>query len=168
MPNTSLNLEHFLPYQLSVLSNRISQDIAELYQTRHALGMTEWRVIAVLAQHPGISAGEAAERTAMDKVAISRAVASLTGSGRVTRDTHEGDRRRAVLRLTPAGKAIHDDVAPLALAYERRLLEGLSADERAALNQLLHRVADLERAARVRAQDARVAAISARLATEAD
>ncbi|MEZ5464702.1 MAG: MarR family transcriptional regulator [Lysobacteraceae bacterium] len=149
---TTLDLERFLPYQLSVLSNRISQDIAELYQTRHALGMTEWRVIAVLAQHPGISAGEAAERTAMDKVAISRAVASLTESGRVTRDTHEGDRRRAVLRLTKAGQAIHDEVAPLALAYEQRLLEDLSGDERAALNQLLHRVADLERAARARGQ----------------
>ena len=145
---TTLDLERFLPYQLSVLSNRISQDIAELYQTRHALGMTEWRVIAVLAEHPGISAGEAAERTAMDKVAISRAVASLTESGRVTRDTHEGDRRRAVLRLTPAGQAIHDDVAPLALAYERRLLDGLSDGERQALVALLSRIAELELATR--------------------
>ena len=156
-----LDLEHFLPYQLSVLSNRISQDIAELYQTRHALGMTEWRVIAVLAQHPGISAGEAAERTAMDKVAISRAVASLTESGRVTRDTHEGDRRRAVLRLTKVGQAIHDDVAPLALAYERQLLDGLSGEERAALSQLLHRVADLERAARQPGRDTRSATSAA-------
>ena len=167
MPRT-LDLERFLPYQLSVLSNRISQDIAELYQTRHALSMTEWRVIAVLAQHPGISASETAERTAMDKVAISRAVASLTESARVTRETHEGDRRRAVLRLTKAGQAIHDEVAPLALSYERRLLEGLSDDERAALDQLLHRVADLERAARSRRQDAAPAATRAVLATDAE
>jgi len=146
--STTLDLERFLPYQLSVLSNRISQDIANLYQTRHSLSVTEWRMIAVLAQHPGISAGEAAERTAMDKVAISRAVASLTESGRVTRETHSDDRRRAVLRLTPAGQAIHDEVAPLALAYEQRLLDGLSADERLALDSLLGRVAELERATR--------------------
>lgn len=152
-----LDLECFLPYQLSVLSNRISQDIADLYQMRHALSMTEWRVIAVLAQHPGISAGEAAERTAMDKVAISRAVASLTESGRVTRDTHAGDRRRAVLRLTAAGQAIHEEVAPLALAYEQRLLQDLSGEERAALSQLLHRIADLERAARQPDHDPRFA-----------
>ena len=146
--STTLDLERFLPYQLSVLSNRISQDIANLYQTRHSLSVTEWRMIAVLAEHPGISAGEAAERTAMDKVAISRAVASLTESGRVTRETHSDDRRRAVLRLTPAGQAIHDEVAPLALAYEQRLLDGLSADERLALDSLLGRVAELERATR--------------------
>ena len=84
----------------------------------------------------------------MDKVAISRAVASLTESGRVTRETHSDDRRRAVLRLTPAGQAIHDEVAPLALAYEQRLLDGLSADERLALDSLLGRVAELERATR--------------------
>ena len=43
--STTLDLERFLPYQLSVLSNRISQDIADLYQTRHSLSVTEWRMI---------------------------------------------------------------------------------------------------------------------------
>lgn len=146
--STSLHLERFLPYRLSVLSNRISQDIADLYQQRYDLSVTEWRVIAVLAQHPGISAGEAADRTAMDKVAISRAVASLVDAGRVSRNTHVDDRRRAVLALTEAGQAIHDEVAPLALDYESRLLESLDPDERALLDRLLDRVEELERASR--------------------
>ena len=87
-----LDLEHFLPYRLSVLSNRISQDIARLYADRFGLGITEWRVLAVLGRHPGISAREVAERTAMDKVAVSRAVASLLAAGRITRDTASGAR----------------------------------------------------------------------------
>ena len=72
-----LNLEHFLPYRLSVLSNRVSADIARFYQNRFGLSVTEWRAMAVLGRFPGISAMEVAERTAMDKVAVSRAVNAM-------------------------------------------------------------------------------------------
>jgi DNA-binding MarR family transcriptional regulator len=143
-----LDLEHFLPYRLSVLSNRISQDIARLYAQRWDLAVTEWRVMAVLGRHHDVSAREVAERTAMDKVAVSRAIASLLEAGRIERDTHGDDRRRSCLRLSPAGRAIYDEVAPLALAYQRRLLEGLADDERSALDRLLTRLESLELATR--------------------
>ena len=74
-----LELERFLPYRLSILSNRVSQAIAREYTERFNLSMTEWRVMAVLARFngEGMSAREVAERTAMDKVAVSRALARL-------------------------------------------------------------------------------------------
>ncbi|HEX4854970.1 MarR family transcriptional regulator [Arenimonas sp.] len=132
-----LDLEHFLPYRLSVLSNRISQDIARLYAERFDLGVTEWRLLAVLGRYPGLSASELAERTAMDKVAVSRAVASLLAAGRITRDTHGADRRRSVLELSEEGQRVYAEVAPAALAYERRLLSNLSAEDRTALARLV-------------------------------
>ena len=143
-----LDLEHFLPYRLSVLSNRISQDIARLYADRFGLGITEWRVLAVLGRHHDIPAREVAERTAMDKVAVSRAIASLQAAGRIERQVRRDDRRHSMLRLSPAGRAIYDEVAPMALAYQRRLLEGLSPEERAALDRLLTRMEELELATR--------------------
>jgi DNA-binding MarR family transcriptional regulator len=144
-----LELERFLPYRLSVLSNRISQDIARLYAGRFGLNVTEWRLLAVLGRYPGLSATELAERTAMDKVAVSRAVASLLAEGRLTRKTDGNDRRRALLRLSAKGYRIYDEVAPLALAYERELLAGLRSDERAALERLLEMVETRERATRL-------------------
>ena len=75
--HAELDLEHFLPYRLSVLSNRVSDAIARVYSERFALGVTEWRVMAVLGRYPDLSASEVAQRTAMDKVAVSRAVARL-------------------------------------------------------------------------------------------
>lgn len=132
-----LDLEHFLPYRLSVLSNRISQDIARLYADRFELGITEWRVLAVLGRYPGLSASQLAERTAMDKVAVSRAVASLLAAGRVTRDTHGDDRRRSVLELSEEGRRVYAEVAPAALAYERRLLSNLKVEDRTALARLV-------------------------------
>src|SRR5262245_21779940 len=95
-----LELDRFLPYRLSVLSNGISAAIAREYAQRFDLSVTEWRVLAVLGRYPGVSASEVAERTAMDKVAISRAVARLMATGRVTRDVHGDDRRRSVLELS--------------------------------------------------------------------
>jgi DNA-binding MarR family transcriptional regulator len=142
-PNT-LELEHFLPYRLSVLSNRVSGAIARVYSERFNLGVTEWRVMAVLGRYPGLSASEVAQRTAMDKVAVSRAVASLLDSGRLERETHGDDRRRSVLRLSTTGQAIHREVAPMAIAFEQRLLAGMDAAERALLFRLLDRLDELE------------------------
>jgi DNA-binding MarR family transcriptional regulator len=139
MPDTHalLDLEHFLPYRLSVLSNRISQTIAETYAVRFGIGITEWRVIAVLGRHPGLSANGVAERTAMDKVAVSRTIARLLERGLVQRDTHGDDRRRSVLELSEAGYGIYDEVVPLARARERALLAHFSADDRQLLDGLL-------------------------------
>jgi DNA-binding MarR family transcriptional regulator len=141
MPNHApLKLEHFLPYRLSILSNTISQAIAREYEQRFDLSVTEWRVMAVLARFDALSAREVAERTAMDKVAVSRALARLVASGRVSRRIHDGDKRRSVLRLSARGWKIHDAVAPLALAHERSLLAQLTAAERDVLAQILDKL----------------------------
>ncbi|MBX3725679.1 MAG: winged helix-turn-helix transcriptional regulator [Xanthomonadales bacterium] len=136
----SLDLDHFLPYRLSRLSNTISQAIADLYVERFNLTVTEWRVMAVLGREPGLSAGEVAQRTAMDKVAVSRAVARLIAAGRIDRGTADGDRRRSVLHLSDAGRRIYDQVVPLALDFEQRLLTRLADDDRRHLHHLLDRL----------------------------
>ena len=135
-----LELERFLPYRLSILSNTVSQSIATEYQDRFELSMTEWRVMTILARFPEVSAREVVERTAMDKVAVSRAVARLVEAGRVDRSTHGDDKRRSVLKLSEAGWAIHDEVAPLARAHERDLLAKLDEAERAQLDRILDKL----------------------------
>jgi DNA-binding MarR family transcriptional regulator len=146
----TLDLEHFLPYRLSVLSNTVSQAIAREYAARFQLSISEWRVIAVLGRYDGSSAREVAERTATDKVAISRAVASLMQSGRVRRSVAAHDKRQSVLRLTAKGWRIYDAVAPRALEHERRLLAHLDAQEREWLTRILDKLwqAELEEIAR--------------------
>lgn len=135
-----LKLEHFLPYRLSVVSNHISQTIAAVYAERFGISITEWRVLAVLGRYPDLSASGVAERTAMDKVAVSRAVARLTRSGLIEREIHGSDRRRSVLRLSSAGLDVYDQVVPMALEYERALLANLDEEERAMLDRLLTRL----------------------------
>ena len=135
--HAALDLDRFLPYRLSVLSNRISQAIAKLYQARFGFGITEWRVIAVLGRYPALSANTVAERTAMDKVAVSRAVAALLAAGRLHRTTVPADRRSTHLALTAAGERVYARVIPVALEYERSLLTPLSKRDRATLDRLM-------------------------------
>lgn len=140
--HTPLELEQFLPYRLSLLSNRMSQVIADEYQQRFALSMTEWRVMAVLARFDGeaISAREISTYTAMDKVAVSRALSRLVAAGRVARRKDTNDKRRAVLQLTTRGWKIHDSVAPLVRANEQAILDLLSAEERRVLGRVLEKL----------------------------
>ena len=106
--------------------------------------MTEWRVMAILGRYPGLSANQVAQRGAMDKVAVSRAVARLLESGRIEREFDEDDRRRSVLHLSEGGYAVYDEIAPQALEFERHLLGGMSAQERGLLFGLLDRLDELE------------------------
>src|ERR1041384_4967633 len=111
---TKLHLENFLPYRLSVLSNTVSGAIAAAYFLHFGLSIPEWRVMAVLAANPGLSAAEVTARTAMDKVAVSRAVAALLAAGRLRRTMVPADRRRIHLQLTPTGARVYAQGVPMA------------------------------------------------------
>lgn len=144
--NTPLELEKFLPYRLSVLSNTVSQAIARDYEDRFQLSITGWRVVAVLGRYEGLSAREVAERTAMDKVAVSRAVAELMKDSRVKRSTADHDKRQSVLSLTAKGRKVYDEVAPLALRHEQRLLAHLDAQEQEWLGRIIEKLLLAEKA----------------------
>lgn len=136
----TLDLDHFLPYRLSILSNRASDAIARHYSDRFGLSVPEWRVIAVLGQTPGMSARDVAQRTAMDKVQVSRAVASLVEARRVKREGDEVDGRVTRLSLTNKGRAIYDEVVPLALHLEEVFLAALTPEERKVLDVLMSKL----------------------------
>lgn len=141
-PNTSkeLILEDFLPYKLAILSHTVSSLVARVYDKSFGLTIPEWRVIAIVGRFPGLSAVEVAERTMMDKVAVSRAVTKLIKRGRIDREFADADRRRSILNLSAEGREVHDEIAPLALQMEEDLLHGLSEDEIATLNSVIERL----------------------------
>ncbi|MEW5250920.1 MarR family winged helix-turn-helix transcriptional regulator [Microbulbifer sp. 2201CG32-9] len=137
-----LHLENFLPYRLSVLSNRVSNAIAQAYGTRFRLTIPAWRVMAILGRFPDLSAAELVEQTAMDKVAISRAVSTLLSNDYITRSEDPADRRRQVLNLSQLGRQVYGQIVPLAQGYENDLMSSLSAEERHQLDGIIDKLMD--------------------------
>ena len=142
-------LAGFLPYQLSIASNAVSDLIAERYRKRFGLKVTEWRIMAVLGDGAtSTSTQQALTRiTLMDKVAVNRACKVLEERGLIRRVPNERDGRSHLLELTEEGRSIHGEVMPLALATERELFEGFDPAEReqfrALLDRMYARAADL-------------------------
>ncbi len=137
-----LKLREFIPYQLSVVTNRISTAFARLYSTPFNLSIHEWRVLAVLGEKSGLSAEQVGVETEMVKVSVSRAVARLLQKKLLHRTFSAEDKRRSVLRLTARGRASYRRIVPLALRFEKELECVLT---RAELKQLEHCLAKLHR-----------------------
>ena len=134
------DLDKFLPYRLSLISNIISQGISDTYQKPFNLSVHEWRVVAVLGRHPYSTATDIIGYTAMDKVTISRAVKRLIEKGLVERESKDIDRRCMLINLTDKGRAIHAQVVPRVTQYEQQLFDQLSVQERQQLDRLLSKL----------------------------
>ena len=72
--------------------------------------------------------------------------AALLRRGLVERVTDRADRRRASLRLSARGKALHARIVPIALDYEKRLVATLDAGERRRFDALTDRLLERARA----------------------
>src|SRR6267378_141075 len=136
----ALELEKFLPYRLSILAQIVSESLHDLYAGPFGLTVTQWRVMAALGRFAPLTASDVGQRIVMDKVAVSRAVAGLMKRGLVERATDRNDRRRASLRLSARGRAMHGRIVPLALDYEARLYKALSGEERRSFDALSDRL----------------------------
>ena len=144
----SPRLADFLPYLLSVASNAVSDRIADQYQERFDLKIPEWRVMAVLGDSGSHTQRELTELTLMDKVAVNRACKSLADKLLVLRKPNTDDGRSHLLELTAQGKDTFEQIMPLALQMETRLFDSLDDGEKAALKDVLRKLAEHARAGR--------------------
>ena len=135
-----LQLESFLPYRLSLLSNAISGAIAGVYGDKFAISMPEWRIMMILAEYPDVSADEVCRRTRIEKSVVSRAVARLLNRHLINREVDEKDRRRSILRLSETGLSVYDEVMPIARNYEAKLLSDLTDEELETFNAMIDRL----------------------------
>jgi DNA-binding MarR family transcriptional regulator len=137
-----LKLEDFLPHKLNVLSSLVSQALTRVYGQRYGIGIPEWRVLVTLGQH-GVMTGKAiGAHTHMHKTKVSRAVAQLEQRKFVTRRANRADLREAFLSLTPSGRAIYDEAAPIALDFTNRLSEVVAPSDRAAFERAMRQLTE--------------------------
>lgn len=124
----NFDLSSFLPYQLAVLSERVSREFSAIYRARYGISRAEWRVLAHLSQTDAVSVRDIVEWAELEKSKVSRAATRLESAGFVTKGANASDRRLVKLALTPKGRALMADMAPLAHDFERRVLARLGPE----------------------------------------
>lgn len=133
-------LDHFVPFRLNRLAAEVSRALGRVYGERFGIDIPEWRVIATLGDQERARAQDIAVSTRMHKSMVSRAVNRLMELGWVARSANAKDRREAPLRLTETGQEVYQQLVPIVLDYQDRLLEDLSAGERRMLDRLLDKL----------------------------
>lgn len=133
----ALDFNTYIPAYLTFLAGKLSSGASAAYRPRFGIGITDWRIMALLAAEPWVAASHICNSTGLDKAAVSRCVRSLQGLGLIDIALDRQDQRKQFIALTPKGVALHDRIVELALAREQALLEGLSESERKTLLRLL-------------------------------
>jgi DNA-binding MarR family transcriptional regulator len=135
----ALNLDNYVPAYLTYLAGKISNSASATYRPQFGIGITDWRIMALLATEPWISAGRVCDVIGLDKGAVSRSMRGMKAAGIVDLQ-RGGEQVRQVIALTRKGLALHDRIVKLSLARERQLLKGFSAAERKLLINFLSRM----------------------------
>lgn len=139
-PDRVIHLAEYWPYQLTVLADWISRRTARIVRTEGGLNLSQWRVLAAIAEKPGRTSAEVVTVTPMDKGIVSRATKALLNMGLVMREASQADGRVSYLHLTEAGRVQYDVLVPRVEAVLSRADEALSPTEQAALSEQLCRL----------------------------
>jgi DNA-binding MarR family transcriptional regulator len=134
---------------LGLLVGAVRRRLKQAVDVRaRALGLSpqQFWVLMALAEMEGPSLGGLAARQHMDPPTASRVLTTLVRRGFARMATHPSDRRRAVLALTPRGRALAARVRPIALGLRAAVEQGFDPEEKGRLRAGLTRMLEnLER-----------------------
>ncbi|MFY0597912.1 MAG: winged helix-turn-helix transcriptional regulator [Cognatishimia sp.] len=141
----AFDLEHYVPYQFSIISAQLSANLATMYQDRFGISVAEWRILVNLAYSDSRSVRDIQRRVRLDKAKVSRAVAQLENRGFLTKEIDGDDRRLLHLELTASGRDLVAQLVPLAEEFQSTVaakLNGEFAALQTNLTQLMKELSD--------------------------
>ncbi|GAB5509501.1 MAG: MarR family transcriptional regulator [Hyphomicrobiales bacterium] len=136
-----MKLETYFPYLLAATAEAFSRKLVEVYGRTYGLSREEWRLLLLLADAGELSSLELAKRTTLDKVQVSRAAQKLEDKGLISRSVPASDRRLRVYTCSQAGLALFSEVYPSVQTRADAILENMSAQDRADLENGLKALA---------------------------
>jgi DNA-binding MarR family transcriptional regulator len=140
-------MQEYLGVLIAAARRRIKQVVLARVSHAQLTPQQFWTLIA-LRERPGISQAQIAARVRADAPSVSRTLSSLHARGLVRTEADSADRRRACVSLTPAGKRLVAQLAPVAAEVRAAVVAGMTAGEIAAVRAGLERIlANLDRLA---------------------
>lgn len=134
------SLDDMLLYQLWGLQAAVGRMVVRLCESEFGISRREWRVLAQLAQHAGLSSSALAECASLDRAQTSRAVSRLVAKRLLSRERRPGNRREVWLCLTTSGRDVYAALLPRVAHINRDVLSVLSDAEAAEFEHLLLRL----------------------------
>ncbi len=118
-------LEDLVAVRIVRLAEVMARLATRTIEARVGLRNTDLRLMNLLDGFQGVTVNEIARRAHVDKAWVSRSLRDLEKSGLVTRKGNNKDSRLTMVDLSAKGRALLEQVRPLAVARETRLLEGI-------------------------------------------
>jgi DNA-binding MarR family transcriptional regulator len=104
------------------------------------LSVPMWRALSALNDKEGVTIGQLAELTVLDRSSLGRLLEDMAELGLIERESPPDDRRAVVIRISEAGRRRFAEALPSYRDHTRRLLRGLSESEFTTLMRLLRRL----------------------------
>lgn len=141
--NDVMRLASYWPYQVTVLADQIARRTSAVVK-RYELNLSQWRVLAAVADEPGRTSAEVVTITPMDKGIVSRATKALLEMGLLTRVASQSDGRISHLYMTDQGQHLYSTILPQVRLEFHEDNAFMSEDSLASLgHQLRHLLAAL-------------------------
>jgi DNA-binding MarR family transcriptional regulator len=132
-----LELDDFLPYLINRVGVALAQRFTADVLAHRGLSIAMWRVLAALSVNGEQRQIDLADLTSIDVSTLSRLVTRVVRLGLVSRQRSPVNSREVTVSLSPKGRALVDQLIPVARELERTAAAGLSEAELAAVKRAL-------------------------------
>jgi DNA-binding MarR family transcriptional regulator len=114
----------------------------ERFLGKHGMSQGKFTVLMILNRNPeqGVNPSELADRAGVTRATMTGLLEGLEREKLISRQGDRADRRRAVVRLTPAARTMLDGMLPDYYNQLHHLMSDLSEADKALLTELLMRI----------------------------
>jgi DNA-binding MarR family transcriptional regulator len=140
-PRPGAFVEDYLLYLMAAASEAVSHQF-HAHVKRQGLRVTEWRVLACLADVPELMVTELAALTLYDQPRLTKTLDQMAARGLVERRVDAADRRRVLVAVTAAGRATVEPLQAAARDHEAAVLAALPEADAARIKTALRTLRD--------------------------
>lgn len=129
-----------ITYSIMVIANMIEKNTSSRTLASFPLNISEWRVLHFISIFGPVCAADIISTLGIDKTTVSRCITSLHSSKYISLAPNPEDRRKTLVSLTKAGRAMHGKIAPIDQAADQSFENVLSKSEMASLRKITRKL----------------------------
>lgn len=129
MDSLIYDLTRHLTYRIARLQARLNAQATSLLKTHAQISLSEWRVIAMLANPKVETQKDVLEAMGLDKGQISRTIQRLVQKGMIVPISSAEAQRERGLKLTEKGRHLVEKMVPIMMQRQAHLQSGLDEAE---------------------------------------